>query len=165
MAQDWQLFLLLTAFGCFHGQQRQLLFNRSVMSTLCDPTQSSTPGFPALHYLLEFSQTHVHWVDDAIHLSHSLSLPFSSCPQPFPASGSFPVNWFFASGGQSIGASASVLPVNIQGLIYLKIDWFDLLAVQGILRSLLQHHSWKASILRCSELRLNEGIKSGALIS
>ena len=57
----------------------------------------------------------------------------------------------FASGGQSIGtsASASVLPMNIQ-LIFFRIDWFDLLAVQGTLESLLQHHSSKASILRCS---------------
>ena len=53
----------------------------------------------------------------------------------------------FAKDDQNTGASASVLPVNIQGLISLKIDWFDLLAVQGILRSLLQHHSSKASIL------------------
>ena len=58
---------------------------------------------------------------------------------------------FFASGGQSIGisASASVLPMNIR-LIYFRIDWFDLVAVQGTLKSLLQHHSSKASILRHS---------------
>ena len=75
---------------------------------------------------------------------------FSFCPQSFPASGTFPMSRLFAKDDQNTGASASVLPVNIQGLIYLKIDWFDLLAVQGILRSLLQHHSWKASILWCS---------------
>ena len=59
---------------------------------------------------------------------------------------------FLASGGQSIGVSAStsVLPINIQGLISLRIDWLDLLAVQEILKSLLQHHSSKASILQCS---------------
>ena len=64
-----------------------------------------------------FSQTHVHWVDDAIQLSHPLLSPFSSCPQPFPASGSFPVSQLFIAGGQSIeaSASASILPVNIQG--------------------------------------------------
>ena len=58
----------------------------------------------------------------------------------------------FASGGQSIGgsASASVLIMNIQGLISFRIDWFDLLAVQGTLKSLLQHRNLKASILRCS---------------
>ena len=59
---------------------------------------------------------------------------------------------FFTSGGQSIGvsASASILPMNIQDLISFRIDWFDLLAVQGTLKSLLQHHSSKASILLCS---------------
>ena len=77
-------------------------------------------------------------------------MPFS-CPQSFPASGSFPVSWLFASGGQSIGASASasVPPMNIQDWFPL-IDWFDLLAVQGTLKSLLQHHSSRASILQRS---------------
>ena len=84
-------------------------------------------------------------------------VPFSSCLQSFPASGSFPMSQFFTSGGQNIGvsASASVLPVNIQdwfplgltGLISFRMDWLDLLAVQGTLKSLLQHHNSKASIL------------------
>ena len=76
-------------------------------------------------------------------------VPFSSCPQSFPASGSFPVSQLFASGGQSIGVSASassVLPMNTQGLISFRMDWLDLLAVQGTLKSLLQHHSSNASI-------------------
>ena len=62
------------------------------------------------------------------------------------------MSWLFTSGGQSIGASASasVLPMNIQELISFRMDWLDLLAVQGSLKSLLQHHSSKASILRCS---------------
>ena len=81
--------------------------------TLCDPMDCSTPGFPVFHYLLEFIQTHVHWVGDAIQLSHLLSPPFSSCPQSFPASGSFPISWLFSTGDQSIGASAPVLPMNI----------------------------------------------------
>ena len=68
-------------------------------------------------------------------------IPFSSCLQPFPASGSFQMSQFFASGGQSIGAS---------GLISFRIDWLDFLAVQGTLKSLLQHHSSKASILNRS---------------
>ena len=72
-------------------------------------------------------------------------IPFSSCLQSFPAWESFPVSQFFASGGQSIeaSASASVLPMNIQ-------DWLDRFAVQATLKSLLQHHSSKASILWCS---------------
>ena len=83
-----------------------------------------------------------------------LGRPFSSCLQSFPASGSFLMSEFFALGGQSIGASASA-SMNVQdwfssseysGLISFRMDWFDLLAVQGTLKS-LQHHSSKASIL------------------
>ena len=76
--------------------------------------------------------------------------PFSSCPQSFPASGSFLMSWLFTSGGQSIGASASasVLPMNIQGWFSFRIDWFDLLAVQRTLKSFLQHSN--VSVLRHS---------------
>ena len=85
--------------------------------TLWDSVNCSTPGLPALHHLPEFAQTHAHWVGDAIQPSHPLFTPFSSCLQSLPASGSFPVSRLFTSGGQSIGASASasVLPMNIQG--------------------------------------------------
>ena len=75
-----------------------------------------------------------------------LCVPFSSCLQSFLASGSFPMSQFFASGSQSIGASTLVLPT-YAGLISFRIDWYDLLAAQGTLKSLLQHHSLKASIL------------------
>ena len=86
------------------------------------------------------------------HLTISSSVIPFSCLQSFPASGSFPTSQFFASGAQSIGASASasVLLMNIQNyleLISFRMDWLDLLAVQGTLKSLLQHHSSKASIL------------------
>ena len=83
--------------------------------TLCDPMDCSMPGFPVHHQLPELTQT-VHLVSDAIQSSHLLSSPFSSCLQPFPESGSFPMNQFFSSGSQSIenSASASVLPMNIQ---------------------------------------------------
>ena len=70
------------------------------------PWNCSMPGFPGLHTLLEFAQIHVHWVGDAIQLSHPV-MPFSSCPLSFSASESFPVSQLFTSGGQSIGASAS----------------------------------------------------------
>ena len=83
------------------------------------------------------------------HLTISSSVvPFSSCPQSFPASGSFQMSHLFASGGQSIGASAStsVLPMDTQDF---RMDWLDLLAVQVTLKSILQHHSSKASILWC----------------
>ena len=87
-------------------------------------------------------------------------IPFSSYLQSFPASGSFPVSQLFASGGQSIHCSfihlLKLFSFNISlsseysGLIYFRMDWFDLLAIQGTLKSLFQHHSSKASILRCS---------------
>ena len=76
-------------------------------------------------------------------------VPFSSYLQSFPASGSFPMSQFFASGGQSIGVSASASN-EYSGLISFRMDWLDLLAVQGTFKSLLQHHSSKASILQCS---------------
>ena len=79
----------------------------------------------------------------------STVVPFSSCLQPFPASGSFLVNQFFASGGQGIGVSASesVLPMNA-GLTSFRINWFGLFAVQGTLKSLLQqYHCSNASVL------------------
>ena len=73
----------------------------------------SMPGLPVHHQLPEFTQTHAHRVGDAIQLSHPLA-PFSSHLQSFPASGSFPMSQLFASGGLSFGASALVLPMNIQ---------------------------------------------------
>ena len=88
--------------------------------SLCDPMDCSKPGLPVHHQLLEFTQTHVHWVNDGIQ-PFVFCIPFSSCLQSFPAAGSFPMSQFFTSGGQSIraSASASVLPMNIQ-------DWFPL---------------------------------------
>ena len=79
-------------------------------------------------------------------------VPFSSCLQSFPASGSFQMSQFFTSGGQSIGVSASVLvlPMNIQDWFSIRMDWLDLLATQGTLKTLLQHHSSKASVLQSS---------------
>ena len=81
--------------------------------TLCSPMDCSMQGFPVLYQLLELVQTHVHQVGDAIQTPHSLQ-----CPSLFAFNSSqhqsFPMSQFFASGGQSIGASASVLPMNIQ---------------------------------------------------
>ena len=75
-------------------------------------------------------------------------IPFCSFLQSFPTSGSFPLSQFFASGGQSIGVSASACPSNeYSGLISFRMDWLDLLAVQGTLKSLLQHRNSKASVL------------------
>ena len=122
----------------------------SVMSNSLWPMDCSTQGFPVHHQLVEIAQTHVHRLSDAIQPTILSSVvPFSSCLQSFPASGSFLMSQLFASGGQSIGASASSISLSSEysGLISFKIDLFDLLAVQGTLKSLLQCHSSKASIL------------------
>ena len=118
--------------------------------TCCNPMDCSTPGFPAHHQPLELKLMSVKSVMPSSHLI--LCHPLLFLPSIFPASGSFPMSQLFASGGQSIGvsASASVLPVNIQDWFSLELIGLILLAVQGILKSLLQHHSSKASILWCS---------------
>ena len=103
-----------------------LLCRHWVVSNLCNPMNCGTPGFSVLHYLPECAQSHVHcqWCHLTISSSDAL---FSLCPKSFPALGSFTMSQLFASGGQSIGASASssVLPMNIQ-------DWF-LLGLTGLI--------------------------------
>ena len=107
----------------------------------------STPGLPVLHHLPEFAQTHGHWVGDAI----QPSVVLFSCLQSFPASGSFPMSQFFTRWAKYWSFSFSISPSNeYLGLIYFRIDCFDLIAVHGTLKSLLQHHSSKASILQRS---------------
>ena len=111
----------------------------------------STPGLPVHHQLLEFAQTYVHWVGDIIQLSH-LCRPLLFLPSIFPSIRVFsnesarhirwPKYWSF---------SFSINPSNEHsGLISFRMNWLDLLAVQGTLKSLLQHLSSKASILWCS---------------
>ena len=109
----------------------------------------STPGLPVHHQHLESTQTHVHWVGDGIQPSHPLSFPFPPAFNLSQHQGLFhesflrirwPKYWSF-----SISPSSEY-----SGLISFRIDWFDLLAVQGNLKSLLQHRSSKASILQCS---------------
>ena len=119
--------------------------------TLCNPMDCSTPGFSVHHQLPEPIQTHVHQVSDAIQPSHPLSSP-SPPVLTLPSIRVFsnelalcirwPKYWSF---------SFSISPSHeYSGLISFRMDWLDLLAVQGTLKSLLQHHSSKASILRCS---------------
>ena len=119
--------------------------------TLCDRMDCSTPDFPVHHQLLEFTQTNVHWVGDAIQPSHPLSFPSPSA-LIFPSIRvfsnesvlhiSWPKYWSF---------SFSISPSNeYSGLISFRIDCLDLLAVQRTLKNLLQHFSSKASILRYS---------------
>ena len=119
--------------------------------TLCDPMGCSTPGFPVHHQLPELTQTHVHWVGmPSNHLI--LCCPLLLLPSIFPSIRVFsiesvlritwPKYWSFSFG---------ISPSNeYSGLISSRMDWLELLAVQGTLKSLLQHHSSKASILQSS---------------
>ena len=118
---------------------------------LCEPVDCTTPCFPVHHQLPELTQTHVHRVSDAIQPSHPLLSPLLP-PSIFPSIRGFskesalcirwPKYWSF---------KFSISPSNeYSGLTSFRIDWFELLAVQGALKSLLQHHSSKASILLCS---------------
>ena len=100
--------------------------------TLRDPMDRSTPGLPVYHQLPEFTQTLVLWVSDAIQPSRPLSFPSPPPPlQSFPASGSFQMSQLFASGGQSIGVSAStsVLPMNTQD--WSPLGWTGWISLQS----------------------------------
>ena len=132
----------------FHTVYVPLLLLNHCCVWLSDSMNCSTSGFPVIHYLPEFVQTHIHWVSDATQPSHLL-LPSSPPAFNLSASGAFPVSQLFTSDGQSIGASASVLPMNIQGSFLLGLTGLMSLLSKG-LKSLLQHHSSKASILQCS---------------
>ena len=127
------------------SHQNELFFTHLVMSNSLHPIDCNMSGFPVLHHLPEPAQTHVHWVSDAIQLSQHL-LSSSLLSSIFPSIRVFsnelglhirwPKYWSF-----------NISPSNeYSGLISFRTDWFDL-AVQGTLKSLLQHHSSKASIL------------------
>ena len=116
--------------------------------TLCNPMNRSTPGLPVHHQLLEFTQTHVHRVSDAIQPSHPLSSPSPPALSVFSNESDLCIRW-----PKYWSFSFNVSPSNEHsGLISLRMDWLDLLAVQGTLKSLLQHHSSKESILPHSAL-------------
>ena len=107
-------------------------FSHSVMSNSLwsHKPQHARPPCPH-HQLPESTQTHVHWISDAIQPSHPLYFPFSSCPQSFPASASFQMSHLFASGGKNIGvsASASVLPMNTQD--WSTLGWTGWISLQS----------------------------------
>ena len=116
--------------------------------TLCVPINRSTPGLPVHHQLSGFTQTHIHQVSDDIQPSHPLSSPSPPAPNPsqhqvFSNESTLGMRW-----PKYWSFSFSTIPSKeISGLISFRMDWLDLLAVQGTLKSLLQHHSSKASIL------------------
>ena len=118
--------------------------------TLCDPMNRSMPGLPVYHQLPEFNQTSVHPVGDAIQPSHPLSSilllpPIAPSIRVFSNESTLCMRWL-----KYWSFSFNISPSNEHpGLISFRMDWLDLLAVQGTLKSLLQHHSSKASILQC----------------
>ena len=119
--------------------------------TLCDPMNCSTTGLPVHHQLLESTQAHVHWVGDAIQPSHPLSSPSPpalnlSQHQGFSNVSALHIRW-----PKYWTFSFNISPSSEHpGLISFRMDWLDVLAVQGTLKNLLQYHSSKASILQCS---------------
>ena len=135
----------------FSGSSFQLSSVAQSCLSLCNPMDCSTPDLPVQHQLPEFTQTHVHWVGDAIERSHPLSSPSPpalslSQHQGFSNKSALHIMWpKYWSFNFSISASN-----DYSELIYFRIDWLDLLAVQGTLKSLLKHHSSKMSILQHS---------------
>ena len=126
-------------------------FSSVAQSILCDPMNRSTPGLPVHHQLPEFTQTHVHRISDPIQPSHPLSSPSPPAAIPpsirvFSNESTLPTRW-----PKYWSFSFSISPSSEHpGLISFRMDSLDLLAVQGTLKSLLQHHSSKASILQRS---------------
>ena len=131
-------------------KKSHIQFNTVAQScpTLCDPMNCSTPGLPVHHQLSEFTQTHVHWVGDSIQSSHPLLSPFPPALNLSQHQGLF--KWV-----SSLHQVAKILEFQLQHLSFqwttrtdlFRMDWLDLLVVQGTLKSLLQYHSSKASIL------------------
>ena len=135
----------------WHGGSVQFSSVAQSCPALCYPRNHSTPGIPVHHQLLEFTKTHVHRVHDTIQPSHPLSSPSPSAPNPSQHQSlsnestlrrRWPKYWSF---------TFSISPSKEHpGLISFRMEWLDLFAVQGTFKSLLQHHSSKASILQCS---------------
>ena len=152
--RDWTLISWISRRILYDWATREALSHVSIQfgsvtqscSTLCDPMDCSTPGFPVHHQLPEFTQTHVHWNSDAIQPSHPLSSPSPPAFNLSQHQGLF--QWV-----SSLHQVANVLEFQLPHqsfqeysvLISFGMDWLDLLAVQGTLKSLLQHHSSKAS--------------------
>ena len=141
----------LLAFSCLYACSAQFSSVAQSCSTLCSPMNCNTPGLPIHHQLPEFTKTYVHWVGDAIQPSHPLSFPSPPTLNLSQHQGHlnepalrirWPKYW--------VSASASVLPVNIQDWFLLGLTGLISFDLQETLKSLLQHHSSKASILRCS---------------
>ena len=119
--------------------------------TLCDPMNCSMPGLPVHHQLPEFTQTHVHWVSDAIQPSHPLLSPFFLAPILRSITVFFNESNLCMRWPKFWSFSFSIIPSKeIPGMISFRMDWLDLFAVQETVKSLLQYHSSKGSIPRHS---------------
>ena len=148
-------YVLKYLYGCSIKQAKICFFTEGLLRhlfrfssvaqlcpTLCDPMNRSTPGLPVQHQLPELTQTHVHLVGDAVQPSHPLSSPSPPAPIPpsirvFSSESTLCIRW-----PKYWSFSLSISPSNKHpGLISFRMDWLDLLAVQGTLKSLLQHHS------------------------
>ena len=117
--------------------------------THCDPMECSAPGFPVLHYLLEFAPNHVNWVGDAIQPSHPLSPPSPPALSLSQHQGLYSESTVSSGGQKYWSFSISIsLSNEYSGLIFFRMDWFDLLGVQR--KSLLQRHSSNTLLLWCS---------------
>ena len=119
--------------------------------TICDPMDCSMPSFPVHHQLPDLTQTHVHWVSDAIQSSHPLSSP--SPPTCNISQHQGPFKWVSSSPQVAKGLEYQLQHYSFNGysgLISFSTDRLDLLAVRGTFKTFLQHHSSKASILQCS---------------
>ena len=162
--RDWTCISHIGKLILYHSATRELspyfqcLFSSVQFSsvtqscpTLCDSMNPSMPGLPVHHQLPEFTQTNIHRVSDASQASHRLSSILLLPPIPlsirvFSNESALRIRW-----PKYWSFSFSIIPSKEHpGLMSFRIDWLDLLAVQGTLKSLLQHHSSKASILRCS---------------
>ena len=143
-SKTWKFWV--TSSACYF-QTFDHQFSSVQLLSHCNPIDCSTRGFRVLHQLQELAETHVHQVGDAIQPSHPLLSP-SPSPSIFPSFRVFSNEKFFALGGRSIrvSASASVFPVNVQDWFALGLTGWISLQSKG-LKSLLQHHSSKASIL------------------
>ena len=141
----------------FCGEQSSVQFSSVTLScpTLCNPMDCSTPGFPVHHQLPELTQTHVHRVGGTIQPSNPL-YPLLLLPSIFPSIRVFSNESVLSIRWQKYWSfSFSISPSNeYPGLISIRIDWFDLLEVQGILKSFLQHHRGKERTKGCSVLSL-----------
>ena len=128
------LFIMASSWKIPNVQQQQtkyvVLQLLSCVWIFVTPWSAAYQALPVFHYLPEFAQTHVHWCSPTISIISTSVSPFSSCPQSFPASGSFPMSWLFASGDQKYWSFSFIIsPSNeYSGLISFRIDCFDFLA-------------------------------------